>query len=192
TGIAIADVDAAAGTVRVNLSVGHGTLTVADSVSGGLTAADISGNGTASLVLTGTLAQINTTLAFPGGLVYLGVRNFGGLDTLAITTNDLGNTGAGGPLSATDSIAIQVLSTTEQASRLRGQVDDLVADNTLNAGQGNALKVKLELKGNSGDIGRVNAFNNQVLALLQAGKLRPQQANQLVEAARLLLIGLST
>ena len=49
----------------------HGTLTVLTDVSGGLTAAGVSGNGTGTVVLTGTATQINTTLAASNGLVYL-------------------------------------------------------------------------------------------------------------------------
>jgi hypothetical protein len=53
------DVDA---TQQVTLSVANGTLQVRGDVGGGLTAAGITGNGTASVVLTGTLAEINATL----------------------------------------------------------------------------------------------------------------------------------
>src|SRR5205807_393671 len=42
------------------------------------------------------------------GLVYAPAANFNGLVSLSVTTNDLGNTGSGGPLSDTDSVAITV------------------------------------------------------------------------------------
>src|SRR5262249_22050487 len=60
--------------------------------------AGISGNGTASITLTGTAAQINTALA---GLSYTGNLNFNGADTLTIATTD-------GTVTDTDTIAITV------------------------------------------------------------------------------------
>ena len=45
------------------------------------------------MTLTGTLAQINTTLAAAGAVLYTGNANFNGGDTLTMTTNDGGNTG---------------------------------------------------------------------------------------------------
>ena len=48
------------------------------------------------MTLTGTLAQINTTLAAANNVVYRGVPNFNGSDTLTVSTSDGGNTGTGG------------------------------------------------------------------------------------------------
>ena len=56
TGISISDVDAGTSAVQVTLSVANGTLQVNDTVVGGLTAADITGNASGSVVLNGTLA----------------------------------------------------------------------------------------------------------------------------------------
>ena len=191
-GLSIADVDAGDGPVRVMLSVGHGTLSVADSVAGGLPAAGISGNGTAAVVLSGTIDQINATLAAPGGLVYQGLLDFGGNDALTIATDDLGHTGAGGPQTDTDSVPIRIFSAAEQADRLGRQIDGLLADGTLNKGRANALKVKLDLKGNRGDVGKVDAFINQILAFLDAGILSAARARPLLDGARTLSVGVST
>ena len=57
------------------------------------------------MTITGTMASINAAL---NGLVYLPGANFNGLATLTLTTNDLGNTGTGGALTDTDSVAITV------------------------------------------------------------------------------------
>ncbi|MCK1504295.1 VCBS domain-containing protein [Bradyrhizobium sp. 18] len=104
TGMSISDVDAGgAVNITTNLSVLHGTLTMA-SAGGAL----VSGSGTGSVTLTGTVAQINTTLAAANNVVYKGVANFVGSDTLTVLTNDHGNTGTGGNLTDTDAVTINV------------------------------------------------------------------------------------
>ncbi|MCK1549543.1 VCBS domain-containing protein [Bradyrhizobium sp. 177] len=104
TGMSISDVDAGgAVNITTNLSVLHGTLTIA-SAGGAL----VSGSGTGSVTLTGTVAQINTTLAAANNVVYKGVANFVGSDTLTVLTNDHGNTGTGGNLTDTDAVTINV------------------------------------------------------------------------------------
>ena len=101
--ISISDVDAAAGSMQVTLSVLHGTLTLS-----GLTGLSFtSGDGTAdgSMVFTGTVANINAALA---GLSYAPTSNYAGADTLSIITSDQGNTGTGGLLTDSDTVAITV------------------------------------------------------------------------------------
>ncbi len=87
--VSIADVDANLGTVSSTLTVMHGTLSA--TVTAG---ASLSGGGTGTLVISGTVAQVNATLA---SLVYTPQFNFTGTpvisDTLTIATNDNGNTG---------------------------------------------------------------------------------------------------
>ena len=109
TGLSITDVDAAAGSMTVTLAVLHGTLTV----SGG--SAAIANSTTSTVTLTGTLAQINATLA--SNVTYVPTADYNGSDTLTMTTNDNGNTGAGGALTDTKTVAITV-----------NQVADVVAD----------------------------------------------------------------
>ena len=108
TGLAIADVDAGAAAVRVTLSVSSGTLDLRTDVAGGLTAGQVSGDTTATLVLEAPLSALNTTLSATGGLVYTPNLNFNGSDTLSVTTRDLGNSGAGGELTDTDTVLIVV------------------------------------------------------------------------------------
>ena len=85
------------------LTVANGTLNV--SLAGG---ASISAgaNGSNTLTLSGSQAQINAALAT---LSYQGNLNFNGSDALQIVSNDLGNTGSGGALSDTDTISISVI-----------------------------------------------------------------------------------
>jgi hypothetical protein len=104
--ISLADPDAGGNPVKLSLDVAHGTLTLASTA--GLTFVDGTANGTASVHVTGTLANINTALA---GLKYRGTANYNstrGAESLAVVTNDQGNTGSGGPLSDSDSVALTV------------------------------------------------------------------------------------
>jgi Ca2+-binding RTX toxin-like protein len=98
--ISVGDVDAAS--LQVALSVAHGTLTLSQTT--GLTIS-AGANGTGSMTVTGTKADLNAALA---GLSYLPASNYNGADTLALTTSDLGATGSGGTLTDTDSVAITV------------------------------------------------------------------------------------
>ena len=108
TGISISDVDAGASVVQVTLSVANGTLQVNDTVVGGLTAGGITSNGTGSVVLNGTLAAINATLADATGVQYLSLLNYNGSDTLTVLSDDLGAAGSGGALTDSDPVAITV------------------------------------------------------------------------------------
>ena len=58
----------------------------------------VTGNGTASVTIAGTAAQINAALA---GLAYTGNLDFNGADTLTVATSD-------GTATDTDTIAITV------------------------------------------------------------------------------------
>ena len=88
-GVSVADIDSSA--LTTTLSVAHGILNVT-------AGAGVTGNGTASVTIAGTAAQINAALA---GLAYTGNLNFNGPDTLTVATND-------GTATDTDTIAITV------------------------------------------------------------------------------------
>ncbi|MCW5658842.1 MAG: tandem-95 repeat protein [Burkholderiaceae bacterium] len=100
SGLSISDVDAGAGTMTTTLAVTNGTLTV----SGG--SAVIVGSGSNTVTLTGTVAQINATLA--ANVTYVPTANFAGSATLTMTTSDGGNTGSGGTLTDVDTVSITV------------------------------------------------------------------------------------
>ena len=102
-GISISDPDAT-GNVTTTLSVLHGTLTVLAGVTGGLTSGDISNNGTGTVTLTGTVAEINATLATTNGLIYLEQGDHTG-DTLTVATQDQGTSPL---LTATSTVPITV------------------------------------------------------------------------------------
>ena len=89
-GVSVADVDSSAlTTTLVGRSSGILNVTAGPGVTG---------NGTASVTITGTAAQINATLA---GLAYTGNLNFNGADTLTVATSD-------GTATDTDIVAITV------------------------------------------------------------------------------------
>ncbi|MCM2315292.1 MAG: Ig-like domain-containing protein, partial [Thermoanaerobaculia bacterium] len=99
--ISVAD-DAGTNPVRVTLTVTQGTLSLAS--TSGLT--PVAGaDGSASMTFDGTLTDVNNAL---NGLDYTPAANYFGSDTLTLTTNDLGNTGSGGPLSDTDTVGITI------------------------------------------------------------------------------------
>ncbi|MFQ2451307.1 retention module-containing protein [Aeromonas caviae] len=100
-GLQVSDVDAGNTPLSVTLSVLHGTLELA--AGSGVT---VSGSGSNTLVLSGSQDSINALLA--GGVTYQGEQDFNGQDALTMVTNDLGNTGSGGPLSDTDVLPIEV------------------------------------------------------------------------------------
>ena len=103
TGISVVDVDAAAGTVKITVSVATGKLTLAQTT--GLTFTTGDGTSDASMVFTGTLANVNSALATVN---YVGNANFNGSDTLTITADDQGNTGSGGAQNVSKTFAITV------------------------------------------------------------------------------------
>ncbi len=110
SGLQISDADAnpALDTVTVTLSVTKGVLTLLTNVASGLTAGEISGNGTSSVTVTATLNEINATLATSNGVLFLGNANVYGTDILTVVTNDGGGNGSGGAQSDTDTYTITI------------------------------------------------------------------------------------
>ncbi|MCA3790118.1 cadherin-like domain-containing protein, partial [Burkholderia sp.] len=100
-GLSIADVDAGTGTVTTTVVVSAGSLTVGTVTNG----ATVAGAGTASITLTGTIAQINASL---GNLNFTPPTGVLGNITATVTTNDGGNTGTGGARIDTDTFTITV------------------------------------------------------------------------------------
>ncbi|WP_290689202.1 Ig-like domain-containing protein [Aquabacterium sp.] len=91
------------GNMQVTISVSHGALTLSGITGLSFTSGD--GTADATMTFTGTASAINTALA---GLVYSPTANYNGSDTLTILTSDQGNTGSGGTLTDTDTVAITV------------------------------------------------------------------------------------
>jgi hypothetical protein len=114
-GLSVTDPDSGAFPITTQFSVAHGTLTVDTTggvaqPSGAILLPDgtvITGNGTSTLTILGSTAQISNELS--KGLTYSPALNYFGGDTLTMTSNDLGATGVGGPLKDIDTVAITVL-----------------------------------------------------------------------------------
>ena len=87
---------------------------------GGVGALAGAGNGTATVAITASLAQINTTLAAANGLVYHGDAAYTGPDDADRRPRaTLGHNGAGGPLTDSDTLAIVVEPAERGAGRRR-------------------------------------------------------------------------
>ncbi len=95
-GVSVNDVDGNLATTQ--LSVNNGTLTV--DLAGGATVS-AGANGSDTLTLSGTQAQINSALAT---LIYQGNATYNGIETLTMVSTD----SAGTPLSDIDTLAIVV------------------------------------------------------------------------------------
>jgi hypothetical protein len=162
--------------LTVILGVGFGTLTL-----GSTTGLFVTGNGSGSVSLSGNVDALNAALA---SLSYLPTLNYAGLDTLSISASD-------SSFSSSASVATTVKSAAQQANDLQALVGDLRADGELNNGQANSLTAKLRLQGDSGDIGKVKAFLNEVDALLKAGILGQADADKLLVAGKLLLLSVT-
>jgi uncharacterized repeat protein (TIGR01451 family) len=106
-GLGLMDIDANLQTIVATLTINSGVLTLTTTASNGLTGGQVSGNGTNTVVATGSLAQINTSLAYSPALIYRSNPGFYGLDTATLTVNDQGNTG-GSALTGQKSFLITV------------------------------------------------------------------------------------
>ena len=104
SGLSLSDVDAGASNLSVSLNVSSGLLSASSTAN-----VIVSGSGTGSLVLTGSLAAINAYLADAASQpMFTPVADASGTVTLSMISSDNGNTGAGGTLTDSDSIGIIV------------------------------------------------------------------------------------
>ncbi|UXY15303.1 DUF4347 domain-containing protein [Chitiniphilus purpureus] len=101
--VAIADVDAGGGTVRVTLTASNGLISLGSTA--GLAFSIGSGTGDSTMTFDGSIVDINNALA---GLSFAPTAGYHGTASLQITTNDLGLAGNGGNQTDTDLITITV------------------------------------------------------------------------------------
>ncbi|MHC2467049.1 beta strand repeat-containing protein [Bradyrhizobium embrapense] len=92
SGLSVADIDSAGGNETATITSNHGALSFDTTGLAGFT-----NNGSHTVTLTGTIAQLNTALAT---LTYNSDDGFTGSDTVSLNINDNGHTGSGGPLSS--------------------------------------------------------------------------------------------
>lgn len=105
--VRVADLDAGSGTVALTLTVSSGLLTVTTTAPGGLGGGQISGNGSQLVQLSGTVTQLNSTLAYSPAITYRSASAISVTDTLILTLNDNGHSG-GAPLTDTARVSIAV------------------------------------------------------------------------------------
>jgi ELWxxDGT repeat protein len=107
-GISIYDADAGGNVVQVTLTATNGTMSLYIPYASGVTF--VTGDGTldTTMSLTGTMSSINAALSW---IKFYATPNYGSVATsasLAIVTDDLGNTGIGGSQTDTDTVAFSV------------------------------------------------------------------------------------
>jgi hypothetical protein len=100
--LSVADFDSQGNSEQVTLAASNGTVTLASTTGLVFSAGS---NGSTSMTVTGTLTNLNAAL---NGMIFVPTAGFSGPAALAISINDLGNTGTGGPLSNSTTVAITV------------------------------------------------------------------------------------
>ncbi|EHS53635.1 type 1 secretion target domain-containng protein [Rhizobium sp. PDO1-076] len=125
TGLTIGDIDAASDEVVVTLAVGFGKLTIDAGDSG----VNVGRNGTMSVTLTGSIAEINALLAGGGSgsrektITYLADSDTPpGSTVLTMVVNDGANNGTGGALIATDTATINIAAVNDATSYIADHV----------------------------------------------------------------------
>lgn len=100
--LSINDVDVGGGNLNVTLTTTTGTLNLLST-----TGLIVTGNGTASVSLAGSMTDLNN--AFGAGLAYSPSAGFSGDTTIQISTSDNGLTGSGGAKTDTDTVTVTVI-----------------------------------------------------------------------------------
>ena len=139
-GISVGDVDAGSGPVRLTLVTHHGASLNFSGTSGVVWTASTGNGVTYTWTLDGTLAQVQQELTT---LQLQPAANFAGSTTVEATFDDLGNTGSGGALTASGSIAVTVAAVNDApVLGLPGvQVTPANTPLVLSAAQGSAIQL---------------------------------------------------
>ena len=156
-GISVSDSDIGAGMMQFSLDVARGTLTLDATVAGGVTASGIVGNGSSSVTVTATLAQLNTTLAATNGLTYLGNPNVNGVDTFSLTASDL-------IVSTTETVNINILGVNDAPVAVKDQFT-MNPDSKLTVGPGGLLANDFDVDGNAISVVPVSGPSSGTLTL---------------------------
>jgi len=156
--ITINDVDAGSNDVQVTLAVTNGTLDIVN-IPAGLV---VTGDNTANVTLTGTVAEINAGL---NGLVFTPTANFNGGATLTVTTNDQGNSGSGGPLTDIDNVTINVTAVNDAPVNSVPGTQTVNEDTSLTFTGGNAITIS-DVDAGSSDVQVTLAVTNGTLDVI--------------------------
>ena len=155
-GVSVADVDG--GSLTTTLTVTNGTLSV--TTGGGAT---IGGNGTGTVTLTGTAAEINAALA---GLSYSNTADYAGPATLTVQTTD-------GTATDIDTIALTVTPVVDIANDAVSTNEDMpVTFNALtNDSFENGGRTITAINGTAIAVGGSVAVSNGIVTLNAGGTL---------------------
>jgi VCBS repeat-containing protein len=116
TGILVSDVDAGAGIVTITLRAERGSLSAVD--GGSVT---VAGSGTGTLILAGTVSDLNAYIA-GAGIGFQAPADENGTMKVHVTVNDGGNTGVGGALINEAEFDIVVAPRNDAPTSSNGQV----------------------------------------------------------------------
>jgi hypothetical protein len=106
--ITVADVDAGSGAVQITLTATNGRLTVGQTT--GLTFVTGDGVADATMTFTGKVADVNAAL---DGLRFDPTADFAGTASVQLVTSDQGNTGTGGPRTASSTVLVAIAATND-------------------------------------------------------------------------------
>jgi hypothetical protein len=157
TGLTVSDPDASTNPVQVTLSVGEGTLTV----SAGTTGVTVTGSGSSTVILDGTLSQLNALLAGAAGatMIYETLEAPSASTTLTLLITDLGNTGTGGARPASDTATLTITAVNDSPSATIVPASYVVTEN-----------VPLVLHGTGLTVSDPDAGSNPVQLSLSVGE----------------------
>jgi len=147
--LSVSDSAAGAGSDTLSLSVNSGTLTLGP--ASGLTVTS-GANGTNSMTVSGTLANLNAALS---GLVYKPTTGFSGSDSLKVSITDSGD-----GLTASTSVALSINALS--APTIKVPATASVIENSVlvfSAANGNAFTIVDANAGSSADTLTINATN---------------------------------
>jgi VCBS repeat-containing protein len=169
--VQISDSDAGTNPVKVSLTVANGGLTLNGTAGLSFACGSCAGDGTgdATMTFTGTITNINNAL---NGLSYQGTLNFNGGDSLGITTDDQGNSGAPGPLSDSDSVAITVAAVDDAPSNTVPGAQSTAEDTglTFSSGNGNLVAIS-DVDALAGNVTTTLTATNGTITLSGTGGL---------------------
>lgn len=134
--LSVADIDAGSDLVQVTLSIANGTLSLGDVSKLMFSTGD--GTSDATMVFTGTIADINAAL---NGLTYLSNPNFVGIDTITLAINDQGRNGSGGALSDSESLEFSVTGTNDAPVITAPGAQSVDEDTTLTLNGANLISI---------------------------------------------------
>ena len=145
---------------------------------------DVDVDDTLTLSVSGnTNVSLVSATIVGGNLVLDYLPDQSGTGDITIRATDSGG------LFVEDTFTVTVLSAQEQMELIQQDVQDLVAADVLNGGQGNSLTTKLDAATGSLDRGKIttgvnqlNALINQINAFIKTGKLSESDGQALIDA----------